>query len=151
MPERGLDLLKQYEGFVPTFYNDVQGVQTVGYGHACPSHPGSCESLSTPLSEQQATALLQGDLGQYEDCVKALPSSGGLGLYQFAALVDFAYNAGCGTLATEFTVVMQSGNFGNICTQLETADTKGGLIDIVNRRKKEAALCKTPTSKMCGC
>ncbi|CAG2171839.1 unnamed protein product [Oppiella nova] len=88
----GLSLLKQSEGFVPNFYKDQIGLQTIGYGHACQWQ--GCAGINPPITEAQGTQILMKDLVQFEDCVNT--AAPGLTQNQYDACVDFAFNMGCG-------------------------------------------------------
>jgi len=104
----GVNLIKEFEGYEPNFYYDSVGIKTIGYGHAC--HVYDCSKLiakkSTgtwyqvyePLSEQEASDLLRGDLdkGGYEDCVRDKVTRSSLNRDEFSSLVSFVFNVGCG-------------------------------------------------------
>lgn len=90
----GLALIKKYEGFSATTYNDPVGLPTIGYGHKL--LPG--ESFPNGITQDEATQLLVADAaiaGQaVESLVKVRLTQG-----QFDALVDFCYNLGKSRLA----------------------------------------------------
>jgi GH24 family phage-related lysozyme (muramidase) len=104
----GVNLIKEFEGYEPNFYYDSVGIKTIGYGHAC--HVYDCSKLMAkrasgswyqvyePLSEQEASDLLRGDLekGGYEDCVRDKVTRSTLTSDQFSSLVSFVFNVGCG-------------------------------------------------------
>ena len=90
---QGLTLIKNFEGLRLSAYRDVAGVWTIGYGSTHyhdgkPVKPG--EKLANP---QQAEALLNNTLGQYEEAVSQYVKAP-LSQSQFDALVSFTYNAG---------------------------------------------------------
>ena len=90
---RGLNLIKQFEGFKATAYQCPAGFQTIGYGHVIKAG----ESISQPLSESQAETLLLQDVGVAAKAVHRLikvPLTQG----QFDALVSFTFNCGAGAL-----------------------------------------------------
>lgn len=70
---------------------------------------------------------------------------------QFSALVDFAYNAGCGSLQSTFPGAVKSGNWAGIADVLPRYNTNGGLAGLVRRRNAEADLIRKATSDPSGC
>lgn len=88
--ERGIELIKQFEGFSPTVYVCPAGKKTVGYGHVVRKN----ETFDNPLTESEATQLLIEDLSRrYEPPVLAMVEVA-LSQNQFDALVSFVYNVG---------------------------------------------------------
>lgn len=156
MNQAGLTLLEGYESFKPNFYNDGTGTITIGYGHACGSSATSsrCNYIHAPITEAQGQQLLQTDIGQYETCVCNTAGAGSLNTNQFSAMVDFAYNAGCGSLATAFASDIGSGNYADIVSKLPNTNTRPGSKvhnGLVKRRQAEVGLFQTSTSVMSGC
>ncbi|PIG87000.1 hypothetical protein AARAC_004755 [Aspergillus arachidicola] len=123
-------------------------VNLIGYGHDCVAKK-DCDSINAPISNAQGDEILQKDLVGFEQCVCALPNANALNANQYGALVSFAFNTGCGGLQQAWTAAMTSKNFDSICADLPHTNTLNGVLD--NRRKKEAALCSTPTTQMSGC
>lgn len=59
--ENGLNLIKSFESFQPSVYDDGFGNPTIGYGHLCGD--ASCSEVSgQPLTEESASQLLASDL-----------------------------------------------------------------------------------------
>lgn len=59
--ENGLNLIKSFESFQPSVYDDGFGNPTIGYGHLCGD--ASCSEVSNqPLTEESASQLLASDL-----------------------------------------------------------------------------------------
>lgn len=83
--------IKEFEGCRLKAYKDAVGVLTIGYGHTGNVTPGMV------ISSSYADALLRQDLKKFEDYVNKLNVCKTQG--QFDALVDFAYNLGCGNLS----------------------------------------------------
>lgn len=100
--DKGIGLIKKYEGLRLKAYLCPAKVWTIGYGHT-----GGVKSGDV-VSEAQAEALLRTDLVKFEKVV----SSSGLLLNQnqFDALVSFTYNVGAGNFAnsTLFRTVKQN-------------------------------------------
>lgn len=90
--ERGIDLIKDFEGLVLHSYYCASGVLTIGYGHTgCDVYSGK------EITEDEAVELLRKDLWRFEDAVSGLitvPLSQG----EYDALVSFAFNCGEGAL-----------------------------------------------------
>lgn len=91
--QKGIDLIKYYEGFSPITYLCPAGYPTIGYGHVVREG----EVFDEPITEEFACELLANDLESYAKAVERLikvPLSRG----QFDALVSFCYNLGWGAL-----------------------------------------------------
>ncbi|KAE8312730.1 lysozyme-like domain-containing protein [Aspergillus transmontanensis] len=142
-----VNLISEVEDFRADFY-DMMGHKTIGYGHDCVAKK-DCDSINAPISNAQGDEILHKDLVGFEQCVCALPNANALNANQYGALVSYAFNTGCGGLQQAWTAAMTSKNFDSICADLPHTNTLNGVLD--NRRKKEAALCSTPTTQMSGC
>jgi len=91
--QEGLNLIKEFEGFEPTIYEDAAGYPTIGYGHLI--RPG--EKFPKRITKAQGEEILRQDVGVAERAVVRLinaPLSDG----QFDALVSFTFNLGAGAL-----------------------------------------------------
>lgn len=87
--EKGLNLIKKFEGFSPLEYTCVGGKRTIGYGHLL----GKDEAFPCGVSEQTAEILLKDDISFAEKAVLKnvrVP----LSQNQFDALVSFVFNVG---------------------------------------------------------
>jgi lysozyme len=90
--QKGLDLIKECEGFRSEVYLCPAGKQTIGYGHLI----GKGENYGK-ITEQEAEKLLRQDVQKAEEAVNRyvqVPITPG----QYDALVDFTYNLGEGNL-----------------------------------------------------
>ena len=93
--EKGLSLIKRFEGFSKTVYICPAGHPTIGYGHVVLDH--EMESFAEGVSGEQATDLLRQDVAIAERAVLQhinVPLTNG----QFDALVSFTFNLGSGAL-----------------------------------------------------
>ncbi|MDB2414170.1 lysozyme [Rickettsiales bacterium] len=93
--QKGLNLIKRFEGFEPEIYLDAAGLPTIGYGHLL--LPGEAEMFKNGISEAAGGALLIKDVLLAERAVCRLikvPLTDG----QFDALVSFTFNLGSGAL-----------------------------------------------------
>lgn len=90
--QRGIDLIKEFEGLRLKVYLCPGNIPTIGYGHT-----KDVTMATLPITEEQAEAFLVEDLRFFEDgiekCVK-VP----LNPNQHAALVSFTFNLGLGSL-----------------------------------------------------
>lgn len=140
---KGINLIKSFEGLRLASYQDSGGVWTIGYGHTSGVTPGMT------ITEYQALLYLKEDLKSAERYVNAYVGVYGLNQNQFDALVSFTYNAGCGNLKKRLI------NYGKKPLALVRADLPetcikaGGktLTGLIKRREKEAELmgdCREP-------
>ena len=91
--DKGLDLIKRFEGFSRTVYFCLAGYPTIGYDHVVKDD----EDFSAGIDEAKAEELLRQDAQIAERAVLRLinvPLTDG----QFDALVSFTYNLGGGAL-----------------------------------------------------
>ena len=93
MSERGIDLLKRFEGFRGAKYEDSAGVPTIGYGFT------GDEVDQGEMTEDEAERVLREEyLPQYEQAVADLVKVP-LKQNEFDALVSLTYNIGPGAFA----------------------------------------------------
>lgn len=136
----GVNLVKSFEGFRSCVYLDAVGKKTIGYGHLIKSG----ESFSC-ISEAQAVTLLKKDLGIAESCVsRAVKRS--INDNQFAALVSFTFNLGCGNLqsSTLLKKVNAGSGAAEVCAEFARWNKAGGKVlpGLTRRRAAECDLYK---------
>jgi lysozyme len=135
----GLELIKRFEGFRSQQYIDVAGFPTIGYGHriAAPeSFPP--ETFPRGASEQQAAALLTGDISAAERAIGGLVKVA-LTQGQFDALVDFTFNLGAGRLAKSTLLrCLNAGRYDAAAEQLLLWDLAGGEVNLGLKARREA-------------
>ena len=92
--QRGIDFIKQYEGFIPVATR-LTGEQhlTLGFGHY-----GVDVKEGQTITEQKANELLKADLKGYTDLVLEHCSYLDLNQAQVDSLTSFTYNCGFGNL-----------------------------------------------------
>ena len=90
--DRGLRLLKEFEGCKLKSYQCSAGVWTCGWGAT-----GADIGPDTQWTQDEADKRLESDLERFEDGVMQLAEAT-LNQSQFDALVCFAYNCGLGNL-----------------------------------------------------
>lgn len=87
--QRGIDLIKEFEGYSERVYMCAGGKYTIGYGHTRGVEPGDT------CTREQAERYLREDLQDAEEAVLALITVP-LSQNQFDALVSLVYNIGSG-------------------------------------------------------
>lgn len=87
--QRGIDLIKEFEGYSEKAYMCAGGKYTIGYGHTRGVEPGDT------CTREQAEGYLREDLQDAEEAVMALISVP-LTQNQFDMLVSLVYNIGSG-------------------------------------------------------
>lgn len=148
VPDQALDLIARWEGYVPTPYQDVAGVWTIGFGtttypDGTPVGPGD-----SPVSYDQARELMRTYLTGAADTLDAAVAVS-LSDEQRAALLDFIYNLGSGAfLASYIPEYINAGQLNEAVAQLKRYVRAGGKVfdALVQRRNEEAALLLTTTA-----
>ncbi len=145
--ERGIGLLKSFEGLELEAYQDIAGIWTIGYGHT-----GDDVEPGMRISEREAEALLRKDLRPREDAVDRFASVS-LNQNEFDALVSFVYNIGANAFGG--STARKRLNRGD---RIGAADaltwwnkaTVGGVLrevfGLTRRRAAERALFLTPSN-----
>lgn len=136
--QKGLDLIKSFEGFSSTPYKDSGGKLSVGYGHLVrPS-----ENFDNGLTEEQAQDLLAKDISYAESAVTQAVSVD-LTQNEFDALISFTYNLGGKTLLNSTLLKkLNNGDFSEAALEfLRWTHVNGVVIDgLVRRRLAEKEL-----------
>jgi len=134
--QKGVDLIKSFEGLRLKAYRDAVGVLTIGYGST-----GDHVFEGMVITENQAEALLKSDLSRFEKCVeRAAP---GLSDNRFAACVSLAFNIGCKAFeGSSVCRLARSGDHGAAQRSFGLWNKAGGkvLAGLVRRRAAEAEL-----------
>ena len=136
--EKGLELIKSFEGLRLTSYKAVSSEKyyTIGYGHY-----GSDVRKDMTITESQAEELLKKDVEKFENKVNKY-SNYNFNQNQFDALVSFAYNIGnIDQLTAKGTRTIEQ-----ISSHISLYVKAGGktLAGLVKRREKEKELFDTP-------
>lgn len=141
--QKGIDLIKEFEGCCLKAYLDVVGVKTIGYGHT------KDVVMGTRITEQIAEELLKADLSDTEQVVSRLVRRK-LTQYQFDALVSFVYNLGESNLlkSTLLKKVKINPNDPSIAMEFGKWIHAGGKVlnGLIRRRAAEAELYFTKES-----
>lgn len=94
MTDRGIELIKRFEGCRLGSYRCPAGVWTIGYGHTKGVKPGQ------RITQEEAERLLREDAAKIESGVRAALGSVQLADCKIDALVSFAFNVGVEALGT---------------------------------------------------
>lgn len=135
--QRGIDLIKEFEGCRLTAYKDAVGVWTIAYGHTKNVKQGM------KITQEQAEELLKKDLAEYEAKVEKYDKYN-WNQNQFDALVSFAYNIG------SIDQLTSNGrrSIKTISEKILEYNKAGGktLEGLVRRRKAEKELFDEPVT-----
>lgn len=97
--QKGIDLIKKYEGFMAKAYLCPAGIPTIGYGNTFYPNGVKVKMGDPPITEARASEILLAVLAKYEDAVNRYAQKP-INQNQFDALVSFTYNLGMGNLRT---------------------------------------------------
>lgn len=139
--EKGIALIKQFEGCKLTAYQDSVGVWTIGYGWTQPVD-GKPIRAGMTIKQQTAERLLKTGLVSYESDVSRLVKVG-LTQGQFDALVSFTYNLGARSLSTSTLLrKLNAGDYAGAADEYLRWNKAGGKVlnGLTRRREAERAL-----------
>ena len=132
--QRGINLIKQFEGVRLTAYKCPAGVYTIGYGHTHGVQRGM------KITEEEASAFLASDLLNSEKAVERYDSVYHWNQNEFDALVSFTFNCG----AANLRALLRNGrrNRSQIAATLPLYGKAGGKVlkGLERRRAAEKAL-----------
>ena len=134
--QRGLSLIKSFEGLRLQAYQDSVGVWTIGYGTTRGVKSGM------KISKEQADRMLLNDVQRFEPEVRRLVTAP-LNQNQWDALMSFTYNLGCGVFRKSAMLrLFNTGYAGAAAEQFARWILGGGkvLAGLVSRRAAERAL-----------
>lgn len=134
--EKGINLIKHFEGLRLSAYTCSAGVLTIGYGTTAGVKEGQV------ITKDRAEELLLDDVKRFEDQVLRLvkvPLTQG----QLDALVSFTYNLGAANLGNSTLLrLLNAGDYKGAAAQFDRWTKAGGkaLPGLVKRRAAERAL-----------
>lgn len=145
LSQNGINLIKQFEGFVSKPYQDIVGVWTIGYGSTYCICGAKVTSLTKPVTEQFAQFMLEQNSQIYQkgvrDSIKQPMTQN-----QFDSMVSLCYNIGVGNF-TKSTLVKKFnlGDISGAADQFLVWRLAGGNVSqgLINRRNKERQLFLT--------
>jgi lysozyme len=144
--DKGLNLIKEFEGCKLKAYQCPAGIWTIGIGSTRYGDGTPVTKNRTLPTELAAIALLAATIGQFEKAVNDV----GVELTQneFDACVCLAYNIGVGNFSSSTLVKMLKAgdDKAEIAKQFLRWDKAGGkpLAGLTRRRNAEAELFLTP-------
>lgn len=133
---KGLNLIKNFEGFEAKAYVCPAGVLTIGYGTTRGVKKGQV------INEAEAEALLKRDVASAESTV-AKSVKVKLNQNQFDALVAFVYNVGSGNFSSSTLLkLLNVGKYDQVSAQMLRWNKANGkvLAGLTRRRKAEGNL-----------
>ena len=136
---KGIELIKQFEGCRLKAYQDSVDVWTIGYGHT----EGVYEGME--ISQHQADIMLDSDLVKYANYINEYVTVS-LNPNQFDALTSWVYNLGPGNLKSSTMLkVLNEGSYDDVPFQIKRWNKAGGKVlkGLVRRREAEAELFAT--------
>lgn len=139
--EKGIALIKQFEGCKLTAYQDSVGVWTIGYGWTQPVD-GKPIRAGMTINQETAERLLKTGLVSYESDVSRLVKVG-LTQGQFDALVSFTYNLGARSLSTSTLLrKLNAGDYAGAADEFLRWNKAGGKVlnGLTRRREAESDL-----------
>ena len=132
--QRGINLIKEFEGLRLTAYRCPAGVYTIGYGHTRGVKRGM------KITEEEASAFLTADLRNSERAVDRYDAIYHWSQNEFDALVSFTFNCG----AANLRALLRNGrrNRSQIAATLPMYRKAGGKVlkGLERRRAAEKAL-----------
>lgn len=134
--EKGIDLIKHFEGLRLKAYQCSANVWTIGYGHTAGVRPGDT------IDEAQAEAFLRKDIVDSENAVNRLVTVP-LKQSQFDALVSFVFNLGSGNFRSSTLLrKLNAGDDAGAAAEFLRWVSAGGrrLAGLVRRREAEKTL-----------
>lgn len=97
LSQKGLELIKSFEGLSLKPYVCAGGINTIGYGNTYYTNGKKVTLQDKPITKQQAEELLKHSLSTYEKAVDSFCRDD-ISQSNFDALVSFAYNLGTNAL-----------------------------------------------------
>ena len=140
--KKGIDLIKEFEGFRAEPYRDAVGIPTIGYGNTYYEDGRAVKLTDPPITQARGEELLKSVLVRYESAVNRyvqVPISQN----QFDALVSFAYNVGNENLRKSTLMkLLNEKKYGQAADQFPRWNRAGGnvLAGLTRRRAREREL-----------
>ena len=141
--QKGLDLIKRFEGLKLKPYLCPASIWTIGYGNTYYPSGAKVKGTDPAITKEKAEELLKFLLTSYEKGVDSFCRDD-INQNQFDALTSFAYNVGVGNLqkSTLIKKVNKNPNDPSIRAEFMKWNKGGGkvLLGLTRRRQAEADL-----------
>lgn len=146
LTEKGINLIKEFEGLRLTAYRDSVGVWTIGYGNTF-YEDGSTVKQGDKITQERAGSLFRSILDKFADQVcNSLTNPDRVSDAQFSSMVSLAYNIGVGAFkgSTLLRKVNANPCDPTIPDEFIRWNKAGGKVlnGLTRRRKAEADLYK---------
>ncbi|OAB78782.1 lysozyme [Cochleicola gelatinilyticus] len=142
LSNKGIDLIKKYEGFRNNAYLCPAMIWTIGYGNTYYPN-GKKVKAGDIVTLKEGEELLLHTVKRYEDCVNQKVTSN-INQNMFDALTSFTYNLGCGAFlkSTLLKKVNLNPNDPDIAYQFTRWNKAGGKVlkGLTRRRNEESFL-----------
>lgn len=140
---KGLELIKSYEGCRLSAYKCPANVWTIGYGRTNGVYEGMV------ITQEQANQFLFEDVQRFVQAVNQYQARFNFTQNEFDALVSFTYNCGAGSLAA---VMSCCNNKKEIAEECKLYNKGGGVVlaGLVRRREEEYKLFMSGSSTASG-
>ena len=109
--ERGLDIMKRFEGWSSEPYLDPIGIPTIGYGSIWDLQGDRVTMNHRDITKEEGTLLMRRELSHIYRAIDKLITYP-INENQFSALVSFTYNLGSGRLQS--STLRQKLNRGDV-------------------------------------
>ena len=134
--QKGIDLIKKFEGCKLEAYLDSVGVLTIAYGHT------KNVKIGMKITQEEAENLLRSDIAPIEKTLNGLNIN--LSQGEFDALVSWCFNLGLGNFksSTMYRFIVSKKSDLEITDQMVKWHNAGGkpLLGLKRRRCEEANL-----------
>ena len=127
---RGLDLIKSFEGCSLTAYRCPSNKWTIGWGHTNGVHQGMV------ITQAQADQFLFEDVQRFVNAVNQYQSRFNFNQNEYDALVSFTYNCGAGSLANVMSCCNTKQEIAEEC-KLYNRSSDGQILNGLVRRREE--------------
>ena len=127
---RGLDLIKSFEGCSLTAYRCPSNKWTIGWGHTNGVHQGMV------ITQAQADQFLFEDVQRFVNAVNQYQSRFNFNQNEYDALVSFTYNCGEGSLQAVMSCCNTKQEIAEEC-KLYNRSSDGQILNGLVRRREE--------------
>lgn len=131
---KGLELIKSFEGCQLTAYRCPANILTIGWGRTSGVYEGMV------ISQAQADQFLFEDVQRFVNAVNQYQARFNFNQNEFDALVSFTYNCGAGSLANVMSCCNTKQEIAEECKLYNRSSTGQILNGLVRRREEEYKL-----------